>query len=368
MHFGPLTRVVLPALVLTMGLAACAPVAPTADATTATSASTATAAVELGGIKDFLLAQSEALLADTADLQAASDRYFALAQQYNGDYSALWQGESAAVAAELAAARAAWIAASPAYERTEGIVAGTPSLAHFDVILDAGASGAEDPANAAPIDLTLADGRVLTRPGNLFGVAESTLWGTEPTYSAGVEADLDGDGAIQFSDSLPDANVLKAAADALHATAAELLAAAQTWQPSQTDAFTALVVMVPTMSEYFASWRDSRFVAGDASTQRDFVVISRLADVQDILSGLQVVYAELQPLATSANADQAVMVSAGLEDLKSFVADIATDEAEGRRFTPEEADILGAEAQNRATALTGQISQIAALLGIEIQE
>lgn len=38
----------------------------------------------------------------------------------------------------------------------------------------------------------------------------------------------------------------------------------------------------------------------------------------------------------------------------------------GKRFTAEEADTLGAETQNRATAITGQISQVAGALGVTI--
>ena len=163
----------------------------------------------------------------------------------------LWRDHPADVIAVVEGARNAWIQASPQYEKMEGIVAGTPTLADYDVILDAGASGAEDPENAAPIDLTLADGRVLARPGNLFGVTESTLWGTYPAYTAGVDADLDQDGLLEFGETLPDAAVLQAGANALNDYAGKLLAAAETWTPNTSDAFTALVVMVPTMSEYF---------------------------------------------------------------------------------------------------------------------
>ncbi len=93
-----------------------------------------------------------------------------------------------------------------------------------------------------------------------------------------------------------------------------------------------------------------------------------MADIQDILGGLEVVYAQVRPLAETANPEQAAQIAAGLSALKSFVADIYAQEQAGRRYTPEEADILGAEAQNRATAITGQISQIAAELGIELVE
>jgi hypothetical protein len=147
-----------------------------------------------------------------------------------------------------------------------------------------------------------------------------------------------------------------------------LLATAKAWEPTTSDAFTALVIMVPTMNEYFGSWRDSRFVIGEASPQRDFVAISRLSDIQDILGGLEIVYAQLLPLVKAVDADQAAQIGTDLSGLRVFVADIYAQEQGGKQFTPEEADLLGAEAQDRATSITGRISQIAAQLGVEIEE
>ena len=83
----------------------------------------------------------------------------------------------------LARSKALWIEGNPYYERVEGVVAGTPSLAVYDVILDAGSSAKEDPASAVPFDLRLADGRVLRKPGNLFNLTEGMLWGTRPEYT-----------------------------------------------------------------------------------------------------------------------------------------------------------------------------------------
>lgn len=355
-----LVRIVLVSMILLGLLAACA--APATPAPTPAPS----AGADLSGVKSYLLDKATALNASAAQLQAAGARYYELVEAAGFDYAAL-AADPTEVAQVLSTAKTAWLAASPTYEQMEGIVAGVPSLADFDVILDAGASGAEDPENAAPYDLTLPDGRVLERPGNLFGVLESALWGTEPAYKA-ADADLDGSGAQDFGEALPDANVLRAAADALVSTTAELDSASQAWQPSESDAFTALVVMVPTMNEYFGSWKSSRFVSGAASTQRDFVAISRLADIQDILSSLQVVYGGIKPLAEGANPDQAGQIENGLADLKAFVAGVHSQELEGKRFSAEEADLLGAEAQNRATALAGQISQLAAQLNIEIAD
>jgi hypothetical protein len=325
--------------------------------------------VDLSGIKSYLLDQATALKDASAKLKLHADTYYQLAEAEKFDYAALWETNATPVTNELEAARAVWMEASPLYEQMEGIVAGTPSLASYDVILDAGASGADDPENAVPFDLTLPDGRVLEKPGNLFGVTESTLWGTFPDYTvADVEADWNGDGTLEFGETLPDANVLKAGADTLDSYADELLASAGAWEPTLSDAFTALVVMIPTMNEYFGSWRDSRFVVGEASTQRDFVAISRLSDIQDILGGLEIVYAQVLPLVETVDADQAAQIGTDLSGLRAFVADIYAQEQGGKRFTPEEADLLGAEAQDRATSITGRISQIAAQLGIEIEE
>jgi hypothetical protein len=349
-------------LVLALTISACAPAATEAPVEEHTTHA------DLSGIKTYLVGKTAELKASSASLKEASDTYYALAEAANFDYAALWESNSAEVSAALNDAKAAWMLSSPLYEQTEGIVAGTPSLAEYDVILDAGTSGAEDPEGAVPFDLTLPDGRVFEKPGNLFGVLESTLWGTYADFTTGIEADLNGNGAIDFGEKLPDANVLKAGADTLYGYVIELDASANAWQPTESDAFTSLVVMVPTMSEYFNSWKNSRFILGDASKQRDFVVISRLSDIQDILSSLQVVYAEVKPLVESVDPAQAAQLETSLEELKQFVADVYEKEQGGYQYTPEEADVLGAEAQNRATAIAGQLAQIAARLNISIEE
>lgn len=361
----PYTKAICALILLCLVTACVQPAAP--KATSAPQA--ATPQTDLTGIKTYLLDKTTTLGETTAALRQLGDRYYTLAQEANFDYAALWQTKADEVKATVLEARKAWMKASPLYEQMEGIVAGTPTLADYDVILDAGASGADDPENAVPFDLTLPDGRVLPKPGNLFGVLESTLWGTFADYAAqGVQADFDGNGAADFGDVLPEANVFKAAAETLDNYATELATAAADWQPTTAEAFSALVVMVPTMNEYFGSWRDSRFVAGEASTQRDFVAISRLADIGDILGGLEVVYAEIQPLVETVDKAQAAQIATDLQELRTFVANIYQQENDGKRFTPEEADLLGSEAQNRATAITGQVSQVAAQLNIDVQE
>ena len=327
-----------------------------------------TEAEDLDATKTYLLEKVELLQSAAVTLESAAQDYYALAEAADFDYDALWAAEPAAVSAALLDAKSAWMAASPLYEQVEGIVAGVPSLAEYDVILDAGASGEEDPEGGVPFDLTLPDGTVLERPGNLFGLLEGTLWGTRAEFSSGVEADLDANGDVDFGDVLPEAGMLVASAEALRGYVDALAESGAAWEPTLSDAFTALVVMIPTMNEYFASWKESRFVAGEESTQTDFVVISRLSDIGDILGGLEVVYDNVSPQVAGVDADGDTQIADGLSSLRTYVADLYEQELDGRQFTAEEADFFGTEAQDRAQALAGQVAQAAALLEIPLAE
>ena len=60
-----------------------------------------------------------------------------------------------------------YIDANPAYEEMEGVVAGVPTLADYDVIIDAG-SDKSDPENAVPFTVKTPAGRTFEQPGNFF--------------------------------------------------------------------------------------------------------------------------------------------------------------------------------------------------------
>ena len=323
---------------------------------------------DLAGVKSYLTDHTAQLAGATEDFAALAEEYDTLAKSVDYDYARLLEEHREEVSRILADAKKSWIEANPYYEQVEGVVAGTPSLAEYDVILDAGSSKDEDPESAVPFDLKLSDGRVLEQPGNLFNLTEGMLWGTRPDLTGQAEADLDGDGKVEFGEALPDALVLASAAEAFERYAAELDTEAQAWEPTASDAFTSLVVMVPTMSEYFGQWKESRFVQGDAAESESFNVVSRLSDINDIISGLGVVYDGVE--AAIAEHDEAAAEQTGkeLEELGAFIADLRQQEEDGRRFTPEQADQLGSDAQARAEAVAGQVSQHAAQLGIEIQQ
>lgn len=346
--------------------------AVTAPGTTgpAATAETATAAADLSGVKSYLADHTSALRTASAEFLASAQEYYDLAEAAGFDPAVLWERSGAEVAPLVERLKQTWITANPAYEEMEGVVAGTPSLAQYDVILDAGSSAAEDPESAVPFDLTLADGTVLEQPGNLFNLTEGALWGTLPEALGrpSTPTDLDADGDEAFGEVLPDAAFLLAAAEAFDKHAQELAAAGTAWQPADSDALTALVVMVPTMGEYFGQWKESRFVAGDDASSEAFNVVSRLSDINDILGGLDVIYAGVQPLIATADEAQAAQTGKELDELIAFISDLYEREQSGDRFTPEEADTLGTEAQQRAEAIAGQISQAAAQLGVTIEQ
>jgi hypothetical protein len=267
----------------------------------------------------------------------------------------------------LAAGQAAYRAANPAYEEMEGIVAGVPRLAQYDVDIDAGAD-ASDPENAVSFSLELPDGEVLKQPGNFMFLTETSWFATNDAFLAqGADHDVDGDGDVSFGEGLPDANFLVAAMRDFDAMADQLDADAQEFEPTPSDAFTAITVMTPTMSEYFEAWKNSRFVSGGDSTA-EFAAASRLQDIADILEGIVFTYEEVQPQVAAESRQQAEQTASALNDLLAFVEDIRDREEGGRRFSAEEADTLGSEAQRQAEAIAGQVTQAAQRLGVELEQ
>ena len=355
------------AAVVAVGAAGCGGNDDDRGAATIQTAAAAKAA-DLGAIKDYLLVHTQRLATDTATLRADAEAYYALAKSADFDYGRLLGDKREEVAASVKKIQDDFAEANPAYEEMEGVVAGVPSLADFDVIIDAGGD-ASDPENAVPFSVKTPAGRTFKQPGNFNYLVETSTFGTEPRFAAkGVEPDLDGDGKVEFGEALPDADFLVAAARDFETSAKELDAAARKWSPTQQDAFTALVVMTPTMSEYFEAWKNSRFIAGDKAEEKAFVVASRLQDIADILGGLNLVYANVQPSIARVDSAQASQTRSSLKKLQSFAEDLRDEEADGKRFTAQDADTLGSEAQDQAEAIAGQVSQAAGRLGIQLED
>jgi small-conductance mechanosensitive channel len=126
--------------------------------------------------------------------------------------------------------------------------------------------------------------------------------------------------------------------------------------------------MTPTMSEYFEAWKNSRFIAGEGATEQGFVATSRLSDIADILGGILVTYEEIEPTIAAENPQQAQQTKKELQSLVDFASELRDREAEGKKFTAQQADALGAQAQAQAEAIAGQVTQAAKQLEIELQE
>ena len=358
-------RVLISAAVAALALAACG---GSDDKAEGTPAPAAAEQADLGAIKTYLLAHTERLKQSTAQLRTDAEAYYALAERAGFDYAKLLDEQRPEVAAAVRKIQDDHVKANPDYEEMEGVVAGVPELADFDVILDAGGDKS-DPENAVPFSLTTPAGKKFEQPGNFFALIETSAFGTEPKFTAkGVKPDLDGDGRVTFPEALPDADFIVTAARDFAKNAADLHTAARKWEPNLQDTFTAVVVMTPTMSEYFAAWKNSRFIAGDGAGEKGFVAVSRLSDIRDILGGIVLIYDNIRPSIAKVDGAQAQQTEKSLKDLHAFAERLLNEERGGKQFTASDADTLGSEAQRNAEAIAGQVSQAAGQLGIALED
>lgn len=335
------------------------------------SSSTETAATadgeDLTAVKDYLTEHADTLQQQVDILAKNAEDYYALAEAADFDYDALMKDNCEEVSRLLSDSRDAFVEANPSYEEMEGIVAGVPRLAQYDVDIDAG-SDASDPESAVSFSLDLPNGDTMKQPGNLFFLTETALYGTNPDLLADVEQDANCDGKAEFGEGIPDANTYVGTLREFKKQADSLQADAEAFEPTPSDALTAITIMTPTMSEYFEAWKDSRFIAGDKAEEQGFVATSRLSDIADILEGISFTYNEMEPTIAAEDPQQAEQTQQQLDELLAFVEDLRDREASGEKFTGEDADTLGSEAQARAEEIAGQVTQTAKRLNIELQD
>ncbi len=337
------------------------------DDETTTETSSSAGGEDLTAVKDYLVGHAETLQASVDEMAAGAEEYHSLAEAAGFDYDRLMSENCEQVSEILARSRDTFVEANPAYEEMEGIVAGVPRLAQYDVDIDAG-SDASDPENAVSFTLETPAGETLKQPGNLFFLTETALFGTNPDLLADVKQDADCDGKVEFGQGVPDADTYLATLQEFQEQADSLLADAEAFEPTPSDAFTAITIMTPTMSEYFEAWKDSAFIAGTDAKEQGFVATSRLSDIADILEGIRFTYAEIEPMIAEEDRAQAEQTRKQLDQLLAFVEDLRDREENGEKFTGEDADALGSEAQARAEEIAGQVTQAAQRIGVELQE
>lgn len=322
-----------------------------------------TEAEGLAQVKGFTLEHNAGLVSEAQRLRDVVEDYAGIIEAHGGDYAAAWAAEGRVLSQSVDAIRSAWLAASSEYETIEGIVAGIPSLAHYDLILDAGNPGTEA-EDVAEYDLTLPDGTILERPGSLFhSITEPLFWGTD-TEHARQEVDLNDDGKAGAGEVLFDANLALGAAGGLVEWSTKLEADMTAWVPNRNDAFAAVVTMTPTVGDYFGEWRESQFLGGAGEA---FVARSRLVDVVGIMSGCQRMYVSaISPVVASDDPALDASITAAYQELLALVSETRAREEAGDVFSAEEADALGREAQDIAERIVAQVLQAAARHGVEL--
>ena len=363
---------IFPVLLTVVGLAACAPAAPPAEEVLSEEPAAEEEAAEAGdeaveempdinldNVKAYTVEHGEQMEVYAAQLEEEAATYYGIIEGAGFDYEAAWEASGSDLASLMTDMRGMWLNASTHYELDEGIVAGVPELADYDAWIDAGPPASEAPDEAYVWTLELPNGETLESPGNIFHtLLEPTLYGTNPDF-VGAAVDLNGDGTVGFTEVLPEANMLYGSAQALHTAAGEMNGAITAWEPTVEDAFTALVVMTPTMSEYFEQWKLSAAIAGEETDEEAFIATSRLFDVAGILNGLGLTYDNLSVMVAAADPALDEQILAGYQDLTSYVNDLYEAEQSGTRYAAEEADALGTEAQAKAQALSALVAQAA---------
>ncbi|WP_374649810.1 imelysin family protein [Dongia sp.] len=315
-------------------------------------------------VKQFTLDHNARLVAQAALLEAAVADYAAVIAAHKGDYAAAWAADGPKLAKQVEAIRSLWLEASNQYETIEGIVAGIPETAKYDLILDAGNPGTES-EDVAQYDISLPDGTLLERPGNLFhGITEPLFWGMDASHVK-LPADLNGDGKITRGEMLFDANLALGAVQALTHWSKALETDMASWKPNRDDAFTSVVTMTPTIGDYFGEWKESQFITGEIGA---FVAQSRLVDVQGIMGGCKKMYfSAISPVVAESDADLDRRIKAAFEELLALVEDTYAREKAGARFGVEEADALGNEAQDIADRIVAMVLQAAAQKNVNIR-
>jgi hypothetical protein len=315
------------------------------------------------GVKTYLLTVATSCATAAGDLKRDADAYAALVQAHGADYSAAAAAEPERFAQVVNHLRDDYRRLdSFGYEYIEGIVAGVPSLAAFDVELDAGvpAKGAGPDAAVAPVKI-VAGTLVIDREGSLNNyLIEPTVFGTNPRFvGATVELKALSDKPV----GVPNAELIVALANYATDGYGRLLAAANAWQPTDKDCFAALVAMTPTLGDYFEEWKEAK-ISGSATGGR-FVAVSRVSDMRGIMASTRLIWQGVMPAVKPKDIALSNQISLGYDQILSFIDDVESRER-GGKLTAQQIDALGSQAKEKTEKATAQVAEAAALLKIEV--
>jgi len=320
-----------------------------------TALSSSRAGESAASVKSYLLEKLEKMKAASEDFVKNSDAYAALVKANGGSLEGAYKAEPKEMDMLVTQMQANYKAMdSFGYETIEGIVAGIPSLSEYDIYLDAGVPASEGPDNVAPVVLALGRGEKIDKQGSLFTyIIEPALWGGDKRWVSPV------DGGKK---ELPRSEVLVAAAADVNSKIGSLLADAKEWNASVSDCFGAMVVMTPTLSDYFEDWKESRY-SKDKSGR--FQAVSRVSDMRGIMGSCQVMYEAVEKSVAEKDKSLAKSVSSGFKGIMSFLDKIENREKQGE-IKGAEIDELATQAKGKTDKLVPQIEQSAAVTGVKI--
>ncbi len=305
-------------------------------------------------VKAYLVRTVEGMKEASADFVKASAEYTALVQANGGKLDAAHAAEGDKLAALVARMQENYKKMdSYGYETVEGIVAGVESLGHYDIYLDAGVPASEGPDDVAEVVLDLVNGEKIDRQGALFTyLIEPALWGGDERWSVAV------DGGTR----LPRPEVLIATAADADRKIGELLRDSEAWDATVEDLFGAMVLMTPTLSDYFEDWKESRY-SEDKSGR--FQAVSRISDMRGIMQSCAVMFKAVKAAVEGKDAALAKSVDTGFDGILSFI-DLLDEREKQGAIKEAEIDELASQAKEKTDKLVPQIEQAAAVGGIKI--
>jgi hypothetical protein len=162
---------------------------------------------------------------------------------------------------------------------------------------------------------------------------------------------------------LPRPEILTAAAKDVNKKLGELLADAKAWNASVGDCFGAMIVMTPTLSDYFEDWKESRYAKEKSGR---FQAVSRVSDMRGIMGSCQVMYEAVEGQVAEKDKSLAKSVDAGFKGIMGFLDKIEKREKQGE-IKGAEIDELATQAKEKTDKLVPQIEQSAAVVGVKVE-
>lgn len=313
------------------------------------------------GIKKYLVGATEGCVTAAHQLQVDAYAYKGLIDSYKGDYAKAASEKPELMARLIKALRDDYQRLdSYGYEYIEGIIAGVPSLAKYDIELDAGvpAEGADNPDDIAPVKIVSKELSVDREGAVNNALLEPTVFGSNPKFTAAT-VNLPELGKV----GLPKASWLVALADYAVDGYSRMDKSAKAWSPTDSDMFSAMVAMTPTLADYFEEWKDVKLGKAGGS----FVAVSRVSDMKGIMGSTHLIWLGVRDQVILKDADLAASIDRGYDSVLDFVEAVKAREGE-RALTVQEVDALGSRSAEKVNKLTEQVRQSAVVLSIKVEE